>query len=203
MLVRSARELDAAQLAHRAARSIAPGDPGGGHLPGRAVHLLERRGDMAGLLLQRDQLGIPLNRDAPIAKLVAHDPFVVVLTEDENERIGRDALPALIQGHTRHPPAFRPQIRARAVLPELQRPVHDAEPGVDLHGARLHADGPRLKRRPGVAVDDHRAHASATELIGEHQPRGARSDDQDVSIQWNPPTADSASRLRRCCRAHA
>ena len=70
-----------------------------------------------------------------------------------------------------------------ARLPERERPIDDAQVRVDLEGAGLHAERPRLARRPGMAVDDHRAHAAAGELVGEHQAGGAGADDQDVGIR--------------------
>src|SRR5437773_654065 len=121
---------------------------------------------MAGFRLEAEELGIPLHRHAPVTKLVAHDPFVVILTEDENERIRSHALPRFAEGDTRHPSAFSPDVCARPALAELERPIDDAELRVDLQGARLHAESPGLQRRAGVPVDDQRAHASPTELIG-------------------------------------
>ena len=50
VLVGRAREGDAAQLAHGAARAVASGDPGGAAISARAVGQLERRGDAVGLL---------------------------------------------------------------------------------------------------------------------------------------------------------
>ena len=37
-----------------------------------------------------------------------------------------------------------------------------------------------------MPVDDQRAHAAPTKLIGEHQPGRAGPDDQDISIHSNP-----------------
>ena len=49
-------------------------------------------------------------------KLVAHDPLVVVLAEDEDERIGRDAFPASPSG-TRA--ILRPCAQMLAPVPRL------------------------------------------------------------------------------------
>ena len=68
------------------------------HVPARAVGQLERCRDAVGLLLEAHQLGVPLHGQAELAQLVAHDAFVVVLAEDEDERIGRDAFPASPRG---------------------------------------------------------------------------------------------------------
>ena len=65
VLVGRARKPDAVQLAHRAVRAVAAGDLRGRELPGRAVRLLERGRDVAGLLLEGDELGVPLHGDAP------------------------------------------------------------------------------------------------------------------------------------------
>src|SRR6266404_5635015 len=141
---------------------------------------------MAGFLLEAEELGIPLYRHAPVTELVAHDPFVVVLAEDENERIRRHVLPGFAERDTRHLPPFRPNVCACSALAELERPIDDAEFRVDLHGARLHAQRSRLKRRPRMSVDDQRAYTSPTELIGEHQPGRSSADDQNVSIHSSP-----------------
>jgi hypothetical protein len=113
---------------------------------------------------------------------VTEDPFVVVLAEDQHERIRRHATPGLAQRDARHLASLRPQVGTGAALAELERPLDDAEPGVDLQRARLHAKRPRLARRPGMPVDDQRTHASPSELVGQHQPGRAGSDDQDIGV---------------------
>ena len=113
MFIGRARECDAAELAHRAVRSVAPGDPRGDDLPRRSIRHLERRRDVPGFLREAHELGVPLDRCAPVAKPVAHDPFVVVLTEDENVRI---------RGHLRarpHPTARAPSF---GPAPRYSRP---------------------------------------------------------------------------------
>ena len=182
MLVGGAGEGDAAELADRAAGAVAAGDPGGDELAARAVGVRERGRDAVGLLLEGDQLRAPLHGLAECAQLVAHDALVVVLAEDQDERIGRDGSPGLAQGNARHLASLRPDVGAGAALAEIERPLDDAELGVDLQRARLHAQRPRLQRRPGMAVDDERAHAAADELVGEHQPGGPGADDQNVRI---------------------
>ena len=182
MLVGRAREGDAVELAHGAARPVASADPRRADRLAAAIRQLERCGDPVGLLLEADQLGVPLDRQAEIAQLVAHDPLVVVLAEDEDVRIGRHEPPGLAQRDPRHLPPLRPHVCAGAALAELQRPLDDAELRVDLHGARLHAERPRLQRRPGMPVDDAHAHAAPNQLIGQHQPGRAGPDHQDVRI---------------------
>ena len=76
----------------------------------------------------------------------------------------------------------RPEVPAGSRLAELERAVDDAEMRVDLERARLHAQRPRLARRAGMPVDDDRAHASAHELVREHEPGGAGADDENVRV---------------------
>ena len=97
--------------------------------------------------------------------------------------IRRHAAAGLAQRHARHLAALRPDVRAGALLAEFQRALDDAELRVDFQRARLHAQRPRLQRRPGMPVDDHGTHAAPRELVGEHQPGRAGADDQDVRVQ--------------------
>ena len=92
-------------------------------------------------------------------------------------------------GIARGPPPLGPDVGAGGALAELERPLDDAEVRVDLERACLHAQRPRLERRAGVPVDDQRAHAAPTELIGEHQPGRAGSDDEDVGIHRHGPVS--------------
>src|SRR5262249_32227848 len=101
---------------------------------------------------------------------------------NENERIGRSVLPGFTERNARHLAPLRPDICAGAALAEFERSISDAELGVDLHGARLHAQRPCLERWPGVPVYDQHTYTPPGELIGEHQPGWAGSDDQNVSI---------------------
>ena len=182
MLVGRARKPDAAKLAHRAARTIAAAHPRGRDRASGAVRLLQRCADPARVLLETGELGIPLDGQAPFGQLVAHDPLVVVLAKDEDERIGGQGATGLAQWHARHLAPLRPYVRARAAFAELERAFHEAELRIDLQRARLHAERPRLARRARVPVDDERAHATAAELVGEHQAGWAGADDQDVGV---------------------
>ena len=155
--------------------------PGGRHR--RPIRGLERDGDVAGLLLEAHELGVPFDRHAPVGKPFAHEPFVVVLAEDQDVRVWSHAPAGVAQRDVRHLPTFRPDVGAVAPLSELERAVDDSELRVDLERARLYAERPGLTRRPGVPVDDPRADAPPAELIREHQPGRAGSDDQDVGFE--------------------
>jgi hypothetical protein len=48
--------------------------------------------------------------------------------------------------------------------------------------ARLDAQRSRLKRGPGMTVDDRDAHAAPNQSIGERQPGRASADDQDIGV---------------------
>ena len=122
------------------------------------------------------------DRHALVAQRLAQQPLVVVLAQDQEEGIGTQLAPDVTQRDARGPPALRPHVGAGRALAELERPLDDAEMRVDLERAGLHAQRPRLERRTGVPVHDQRAHASPGELVGEHEPGRARSDDQNVGI---------------------
>ena len=66
-----------------------------------AVRLPESRVDVAGLLLERDQLSVPLHVHAVATQAFAHDELVVVLAEDENERIWSHLPPGLAERNDR------------------------------------------------------------------------------------------------------
>ena len=96
--------------------------------------------------------------------------------------IRSDMAPGFAQRDVRHPAAIGPYVRAGALLAELESPIDEAELRVDFQRACLHAQRSRLQRRSGMTVDDERAHAAPAELICEHQPGRAGTDDQNISI---------------------
>jgi hypothetical protein len=138
---------------------------------------------VVGALLDSDELRVPAHRQAPVLQPLTHDPFIVILAEDEDVRIRRHAFSGVAQGRPRYPAAVRPQIGARADLAELECAADDAELRVDLQRPGLHAYRTRLPRGAGVAVDDHRTHATASELIRQHETRGARTDDEHIDVR--------------------
>jgi hypothetical protein len=160
VLVGRARERNAVELAYGAVRAVASGDPCGNDLATCAVGAPQRRRDLVGLLCEADELGVPLHRYAQLAQLVAHNPFVVVLAEDEDERVGGFVSSGFAQRDVRHPAPLRPDVCAAAAFAEREGAIDDAELRVDFQGACLDAERSRLQRRPGVPVDDQRPHAT-------------------------------------------
>ena len=135
-----------------------------------------------GLLFEADELGVPVHVAAVSAQLVAEQAFVVVLAEDHQERIRAEIAADIAERDARRAAAARPEVGTGRAPAELERALHQAELGVDLHRARLHAERTRLARRPGMTIDDQRVDAVARELVGEHQAGGAGTDDQYVKI---------------------
>ena len=82
---------------------------------------------MVGLLFEADQLGVPLHGHAPVAELVAHDSFVVVLAQHQDEGKRAHALPDVTDGNACRPPPLRPHVGARAALAEFERAFGDSE----------------------------------------------------------------------------
>src|SRR5213083_448238 len=190
VLVRRAGKGDAGKLAYRAVPAVAARDIRGLDLAGGAIGLLERCDYATGFLGDAGELGVPLHRHAPVAQVVAHDPLVVVLAQHQDKGKRADALPDVAQRDARRPLSFRPHIGAVAAAAQLERTLRDPELGVDLERTRMHRHRPRLLRRPGMPVYDHGAYAAPSDLVGEHQPGGAASDDQYVRIHLGRGPAD-------------
>ena len=108
MLVRCTFEGNVVEGAHRAVRSVATSHPASTHLPGAAVGTQERRSDMSVLLPQGIQRRIPLDALVPVAQAVAHDAFVVVLTQHQDAWIRREPAAGIDQRHLRGLAPLRP-----------------------------------------------------------------------------------------------
>src|SRR3989454_12454800 len=109
VLIGRALERDPTELAHRAARPIAAGEPGDPDLAFRTVRALERRRHVIGVLREADELGVPLYGEAAGAQRVSQQPLVVVLPQDEQVGIRADIPPDVPQRNTRGSPALCPQ----------------------------------------------------------------------------------------------
>ncbi len=110
VLVGRPGEVDPGQVAHRAVRAVAAGDPLCLDLPHRAVREFELRGYARGSLRQVDQLGVPFHADAPAAEGLSEQPLVVVLAEDQEKGIRAQIAPDVAEGDAccaRFPPAQR------------------------------------------------------------------------------------------------
>jgi hypothetical protein len=114
---------------------------------------------------------------------IPQEALVVILSQDQEIGIGAQTLPDVADRNPCSAAASGPDVRAECTLPELEGAVRDAQMGVDLQGASLDTQRSRLYRRTGMAVYDARPNAAARQLIREHQPGWAGSNDQDVSVQ--------------------
>ena len=141
VLIRRAVECDARQAAHGAAGAVATGHPRGGNLAERSVRVLQRGRHRGVVLRQADQLGVPLHLQVPLGQVLAQDPFVVVLSENEEIGIGAHIAPDVAQGNTGGATSIRPEVGAGRAAAECECAIGDAKPGVDLEGAGLHAEG--------------------------------------------------------------
>src|SRR5690349_16013103 len=115
----------------------------------------------------------------------SQEPLVVVLTENQKERIGTQLAPGVTEGHTRSPSPFDPDVATGPARTQVDRKFGQPEVGVDLERASLHAERFGADGRTGVTVDDDRAHAEPRELIREHQAGRTGTDDEDVCLGWN------------------
>ena len=116
MLIRGAGKLDAARFAHGAAGAIAPGNPGSADTSLGTVGLLEHRGDGVGLLRESDEFGAPLDGRSQFAKVVAHQAFVVVLSEDEEVGVRSYFVAGVGESDARAPLPVGPDVAAGAAL---------------------------------------------------------------------------------------
>src|SRR2546429_1610668 len=161
---------------------ISAGEPGDHDLAFRTVQVLERCRHVVGVLREAHQLGVPLYGEAAGAQRVSQQAFVVVLPQDQEVGIRADIPPDVPQRNARGSPAVCPEHGAVGAFAEGDCLVGQPQVRVDLERACLHAQRPRLTRRTGVLVDDPYTHATSGELVREHQPGGAGSDDEDVRI---------------------
>ncbi len=113
---------------------------------------------------------------------VTHQPLVVILAKDQKERIRAQVASDIADRDSGGAPPFGPQIRTGRALSKLEGALDDAEMRVDLERARLHAQRSRLQSRTCMPVDDQHSDAVSRQLIREHQPGRAGSDDQNVSV---------------------
>jgi hypothetical protein len=143
--------------------------------------LLDGRRDAVRLLLERHQLRVPSHGDVPLPQVLAHDAFVVVLTEHQDVRERAQVLAHVVEWDTRLQPPVRPHVRAVAGATQLERSLRQPELRVDLERARVHGHGSRLQSRTAMTIDDHRANAAPAQLIRQHQPGRACPNDKDIS----------------------
>ena len=187
VLVGRAFEDDAVQVTHRAVCAVAAGHPGGADVGERAVGLFQGRHDADRLLLQPHQLNVPSHCHVPAAQRIAEQPLIVVLPQDQQKRERAQVAADVAQRHACRATTLCPQVGAAGALAEFERLLRDAQLRVDLQRARLYAQRPGLQCRPGVAVDDLRAHAAAAELIGQHQSGRSGTDDEHIGVHGIPP----------------
>ncbi len=183
VLVGRAGELDPAQAAHGAVGAVAAGGPGRPDDLQASVGLPERRRHLRRGLLQGDEFGVPARLHAEGPQVVAQQPFVVVLSEDEEEGIGTEVAPDIAERHARGAAAADPHVGTDRPRAQLEGPLGDAEARVDLERAGLHPQRLGADGGPGIAVDDEDGHAAPRQLIGQHESGRPGADDEDVDVR--------------------
>ena len=154
--------------------------------------------DVIRFLREPHQLRVPLHGQTPVAQRFTEQPFVVVLSQDQNERIGAQLAPDVPERHARRRATLRPQVGARAAFAEIERTLDDAKMGINFQRTRLDAQRSGLEGGPGVPVDDHRSDAAAPELIGEHESGRSGSNDENVSIHVHAASVNRRSVHLEC-----
>ncbi len=137
---------------------------------------------MVRVLLDGRELGVPFDRDAELAQLLAHDQLVIVLAKHQDERKRAQVLADVTDRNACGPAPVCPYIAAGGAGTQRECLIDDAHLGIDFHRARLHRHRTRLLRRAGMAIDDARLHAAPGKLVGEHQAGRAGADDENVDI---------------------
>ena len=102
--VGAARKAGADPLAHRRARAVAAGEIGG--LAGAlAVRPAQPGDDPIALVAEAGELGPALDLHAGFGEALDQQPLVLVLREDQQERVGRQRLPDHLEANPRRVPA--------------------------------------------------------------------------------------------------
>ncbi len=113
---------------------------------------------------------------------ITQEALVVILSQDQDLGIRAQTLPDVPDRNPSGAAASGPDVRAPSRLPQREGTVRDAEMRVDLQRASLDTQRSCLYRRTRVTVYDAKPHSTASQLIGEHQPGGTGSHDQNIGI---------------------
>jgi hypothetical protein len=213
-------ELDAELAAHQTVAAVAADHVRGAQRGGGAVAPLDLRRDRILILLERHELATVADADA---RQRLSDRF-----QERLERVLRDELVGLereaaVLGfgdlhlrlrHRRMGMVHQRRLDQRQHDEDVHRTmggkagganlVDDAHAPVDLHGTGVAALHLRKKLRGFLLLDDDRAYAAQSEVDGERQAGGARSDDENLCVHgWAGTLRQSTRRLIKWVRACA
>ncbi len=204
VVVRPAGKAELQHFAHRRVRPIASREP-------RALARLfargrlEPRGHAGAAIVESNELGLALDRDAEFRDGFDEELFLLVLREDQHEREGALVRADVSQHGAAAVLAARPHVDGGELHAARDRLVGEPERAVELERARVHDEGARGRSRGARLVDDAHGDAAAGEPQGEHQSRWPGADDEDLgwAIAHSYRTRQSLSGFSRLCASMA
>ncbi|MNX94104.1 hypothetical protein D3C86_1263230 [compost metagenome] len=143
-------------------------------------------GDAIAGFLEAQQLGVALDADAEGFETLDEQPFVFILREDFEKRVGCQTLADTAQGQVGHGLALDPEIGRSHAMAALDDGIRQAELAIQLQRPRLHGQCPRRGAGGRRLVDDPHADPQFAQPQGQHQPGRAGADDQDVASVHEP-----------------
>ncbi|MNQ91801.1 hypothetical protein D3C85_1071980 [compost metagenome] len=182
LLVSAAGELDAQRLAHGRAGTVAASN-----VPGITSFLMAGRGeqarrDMLAIVEKAQQFGVALDRHIEFHQPLDQQQLVLVLREDFQEWIGRQALADSVQRQARDLLALDPEVGGRHQVALLHDGVGQVQLAVQLQGAGLHGQCAGSGAGFEGLVDDAHGNAQFAEPECQYQPGRAGADDQYVAM---------------------
>ena len=182
MFVGAAWKTNRQRLPHRGMRAVAARDVRRLTRPGRAIRSLQSCVHPARGLVERHQLGRPLDFHAGVAQAIDQQLFVLVLRKDQ--RIGKRTDPGadIAEHRVRDVFAGRPEIDRTHSPPGGDDRVGDANLPVQFERACL--DGKRTRGRSRLFGLVHDAHAHTQPRQPQPQDKTGRScsDDQNFCV---------------------
>ncbi|MND79788.1 hypothetical protein D3C80_715430 [compost metagenome] len=168
-----------------------PGTIASGQVTGLADFLLTvgqvQRGCYAVCgLLEARQFGVTFHCDTESVQALDQQPFVFVLGENLEKRVGRQAFTDLRQGQARHGLTLYPEVAGRYLMSVLHHGVVQSELAIQLQRPCLDGQRPGRGAGGGGFVDDPHAHAEFAQPQRQDQPGGAGTDDQHVAAVHEP-----------------
>ncbi|MNK99916.1 hypothetical protein D3C87_1203330 [compost metagenome] len=147
---------------------------------------MQRGRDAVCGLLEACQFSVALHRNAEGFQALDQQPFVFVLRENLEKRVGRQALTDLGQGQVRHGLTLDPEVAGLYLMAVLHHGVVQPELAIQLQRPCLDGQCPGRGARGGGFVDDPHAHAQFAQPQRQDQPGRAGADDQHVAAVHEP-----------------
>ncbi|MNQ51970.1 hypothetical protein D3C85_659710 [compost metagenome] len=168
-------------LAHNRPGAVAPGQEAGLTDFLLAVGQMQRGRDAVGGLLEAGQFGVAFHRDAEGLQALDQQPFVLVLRENFQERVGCQSLADLGQWQVRHGFTLDPEVGSRHPMAVLHNRVGQPELSIQFQRPRLDSQCPGRGAWGRGLVDNPHAHAQLAQPQRQDQAGRAGADDQHIA----------------------